>query len=220
MTIEEVTQNLQTVASNQAQFSFDLDALRERTEKLSGASQLLEEASALHQEVLRNHEARQAKLEESFRHVAESNQQLVQMLARHEEWLDEHDTARRDADDRFDALINAQVRYEARQERLEEAFRRIAEAHQTLVQLISIHEERLDAGDEARAHTDVRLDGLIDAQIGFDERLARLADAQAQYRRQAEERGARLDEKLAQLQAAQARTDEQIKLLLDRNGSN
>ena len=31
--------------------------------------------------------------------------------------------------------------------------------------------------------------------------------------------GARLDEKLAQLQVAQARADDQIRLLLDRNGS-
>lgn len=117
-------------------------------------------------------------------------------------------------------LAAAQVGHETRLARVEEGFRRLAEAHQALVQLLGIHDERLDAGDEARTHTDARLDGLIDAQIDFSERLAQLAAIQAEQKREAEARGARLDEKLAQLQEAQARAAEQIKLLIERNGSD
>jgi hypothetical protein len=116
-------------------------------------------------------------------------------------------------------IAAAQIGHETRLARVEEGFRRLAEAHQALVQLLGIHDERLDAGDEARTHTDARLDGLIDAQIDFSERLAQLAELQVQHKREADERGARLDEKLAQLQEAQARAAEQIRLLMEGNGS-
>lgn len=141
MTFEEITQTLQTVAENQAQTSADIRALREQTEKLAGAGNILEEAAALHQQVLRNHEERMAKLEET-------RAMLVEMIGRHEDRLDGHD---------------------------------------------SDHER-----------TDGRLDALIDDQISA--------------RSQAEERGRLLDEKLARLSLAQARADEQIRMLTDRNG--
>src|SRR5262249_60357606 len=64
MTIEEIERTLQTVAENQAQLTADV-------QKLTGANRILEEASALHQQVLRNHEARQARLEESFQRLVE-----------------------------------------------------------------------------------------------------------------------------------------------------
>ncbi|MCG3159732.1 MAG: hypothetical protein JMDDDDMK_00747 [Acidobacteria bacterium] len=219
MTLEEITQTLQTVASNQAQTSADIGALREQTEKLAGASQVLEDAAALHQQVLRDHATRQAMLEKSSLRIAEAHQTLVQMLAHHEERLDGQDVARREADDRLDALINAQVRYEARQERLDAAFRQIAESHQTLVQMLAIHEDRLDAGDKSQSHTDGRLDALLDSQIDFNARLMEIAEIQAARKREADERGARLDARLAQLAEAQARTDERIRALLERNGS-
>jgi hypothetical protein len=153
MTIEEIERTLQTITEQNASAT----ARQQRLEET------VQDVMALHQQVLRNHEARQGGLEE--------------------------------------------------------AFRRVAEAHQTLVQLVGIHEERLADSDSAQAHTDARLDGLIDTQIDFSERLTQLAGLQAEHKRESEERGARLDEKLARLQAAQARADEQIKLLLDRNGS-
>lgn len=205
ITNQEIEQNFRIVAENQAQFSFDLDALRERTEKLAGAGQVLEEAAALHQQVLREHAARQAKLEEV-------HAQLVELLRRHEERLDERDEALQATDEKLDALINAQVSYEARQSRLEESY-------QLLVQLARIQEERIDGHDAARQHTDARLDGLIDAQIDFSERLAQLAALQAEHKREADERGARLDEKPAQLQETQTRAAEQIRLLMESNGS-
>jgi hypothetical protein len=119
-------------------------------------------------------------------------------------------------------VADASASHEARMTNLEnsfkESFQRVALAIEHLTRLATVTDERLDAGDEARIHTDTRLDALIDAQIGFDERLAQFATVQAEHRKEAEERGARLDEKLAQLAAAQARTDDQIRQLLGRNG--
>ncbi|MGH9751850.1 MAG: hypothetical protein ACREA2_03625 [Blastocatellia bacterium] len=145
------------------------------------------------------------EIERAFQQVALSIQQLTQMAVRADERQDAADVERqadeswrRDADERLEALINAQVRYEARQEKLEESFR-------TVVELLRRHEERLDGQDEARERTDGRLDALIDDQIS-----ARI---------QAEERGRLMDEKLARLAEAQRRTDEQIRLLIERNGS-
>jgi len=119
-------------------------------------------------------------------------------------------------------LAETQTGQASRIERLEdsfkESFQRVALAIEQLTELVTIIDERLDAGDQAQAHTDARLDGVIDAQIGFDERFAQFVEVQAEYRRQAEERGARLDAKLAQLVEAQARTEERINRLLSKNG--
>lgn len=141
---------------------------------------------------------------QTLQRVAVAIEQLTQAAVRADDRQDSTEAARREADERIEALINAQVRYEARQERLEEAFRQVASAHAQLVELLSRHEDRLDGHDEDQARTDGRLDALIDDQISA--------------RRQAEARGRLLDEKLARLQEAQARTDEQLLLLVERNG--
>ncbi|MBO0863061.1 MAG: hypothetical protein J2P21_32115 [Chloracidobacterium sp.] len=144
------------------------------------------------------------EIERTLQNVALSIQQLTQVAVRTDARLDQADAHRREADERIAALINAQVRYEARQEKLEEAFRLVAQSHAQLVEMIRIHESRLDDHDQAQARTDGRLDALIDDQISA--------------RAQAEERGRILDEKLARLTEAQARADEQIRMLAARNG--
>ena len=191
MTIEEVQQTLQTVAGNQAQL----------TEAQIG------------------YEARQTRLEETVKQIAEAHKTLIELVRIQEERIDGQDEARRDFDEGLNALVNAQVRYEARQEKLEEAFRQVATSHAQLVEMLQLHEERLDGHDEADVQTESRLDGLIDAQIDFSERLSQLAAIQAEHRKQSEDRGARLDEKLVRLQEAQARTAAQIRMLINRNGS-
>lgn len=143
------------------------------------------------------------EVERAFQQVALSIQTLTQMAVRADERQDAADTSRGVADQRIEALISAQVRYEARQERLEEAFRQVAESHADIVALLLRHEDRLSGHDEDQARTDGRLDALIDDQISA--------------RRQAEERGRLLDEKLARLSEAQARTDEQIQQLRSGN---
>ncbi|HEX5085384.1 MAG TPA: hypothetical protein VFY40_25385, partial [Blastocatellia bacterium] len=144
------------------------------------------------------------QIERAFQQVAQSIQQLSQVAVRTDARLDAAEAGGREADERVEALINAQVRYEARQEKLEEAFRLVAQSHAQLVGMIQMHENRLDGQDEAQERTDVRLDALIDDQISA--------------RSQAEERGRLLDEKLRLLSEAQARADEQIRALAARNG--
>jgi hypothetical protein len=142
------------------------------------------------------------QIERAFQQVALSIQ-LTQVAVRTDARLDAADTERRETDERLEALISAQVRYEARQEKLEEAFPMVAQSHAQLVEMIRLHEGRLDGHDEAQERTDGRLDALIDDQISA--------------RSQAEERGRLLDQKIARLQEAQALTDEQIRLLTDRS---
>lgn len=113
-------------------------------------------------------------------------------------------------------LAQAQYKSELRLAKVEEGFKRIAETHQAVVQMLGLHEGRLDAGDEAQEHTDGRLDALLDAQIDFSQRLAEIASIQAAHRLEAEDRGARLDEKITRLAEAQAHAAEQIKLLMER----
>jgi len=152
------------------------------------------------------------EVDQTLQRLAVAIERLTQMVAHADERQDV-------SDERLTALINSQEGYESRQERIEDGFRQIAAGHQTLIQLINIHKDRLDASDESQAHTDGRLDALLDMQIYFSEGLADLAVAQSESRIEAKERWARLDEKIAQLAEAQARADEQIRLLLDRNGA-
>ena len=143
------------------------------------------------------------QIERTLQQVALSIQQLSQVAVRTDARLDAADTARSEVDERIEALINTQVRYEARQEKLEEAFRQVGESHVQLVEMLRIHENRLDGHDQAQERTDSRMDALIDDQISA--------------REQAEQRGRILDEKLARLAEAQARADEQIRRLMERN---
>ena len=162
------------------------------------------------------------EIERTLQRVAVTIEQLTQAAVRADERPDASDSARRETDERLDALINAQVRYEARQERLEEVFRQVAASHQMLVELASIHEERLDGQDEADVQTESRLDALIDAQILLTERVDTLTrDIVAINGRSAatDERLDRMAGMVESLVTAQARTDEQIRSLLDRNGS-
>jgi hypothetical protein len=65
------------------------------------------------------------EIERTLQHVAVAIEQLAQVAVRVDERQDAADLARRKTDSYIDALVNAQVRYEARQEKLEEAFEQI-----------------------------------------------------------------------------------------------
>jgi hypothetical protein len=144
------------------------------------------------------------EIERTLQRVAVAIEQITQVAVRVDERQDAADLARRKTDSYIEALVNAQVRCDARQEKLEEAFRQVAESHVRLVEMLQLHEKRLDGQDAAQERTDGRLDVLIDDQISA--------------REQAAERGRLLDEKLGRLAEAQARADEQIRLLLERSG--
>jgi chromosome segregation ATPase len=186
------------------------------------------------------HEARLTRVEDAFQEVAIAIKQLTQIADAADRRLEASDSARQEADKRLDALINAQVSYEARQERLEEAFRQVAASHAQLVEMLQLHEDRPDGQGEANVHTESRLDALIDAQIQLtqrvdtltgdisalngraaatDERLDRMAERMEAHDQQLGRIEVLQVENATQIKAlisAQAGTDEQIKRLFDR----
>ncbi|MGH9841987.1 MAG: hypothetical protein ACREEM_24790 [Blastocatellia bacterium] len=174
-----------------------LQTVTEQSAGLTVRQQRLEETVqdvvALHQQVLRNHEARQAKLEEAFRQVAESHQAIVQLAGIHEDRLDSQDEGQVHTDARLDALIDSQIQLTQRVDTLTGD---IAALNGHFEQT----DERLNRMSErAEAH---------DRQLGqIDERLSQVAALQSGNAGQ-----------IKVLIEAQARTDEQIRLLLDRNG--
>jgi len=195
MTVEEIEQTLLTVAGNQAQLT----------------------------EAQIKSEARQERLNETVKQIAESHQTIIQLVRMQEERLDGHDIALRATDEKLNALIDAQIGLESRQARLEES-------HQLLVQLARIQEERIDGQDEARRETNSRLDALIDSQIQLTQRVDTLTGDITALNVRFERTDERLDriaalqadnaEQIKLLIAAQARTDEQFRLLLERNGAS
>src|SRR5574341_752809 len=64
-------------------------------------------------------------------------------------------------------LAAAQIGQETRLARVEEGFQQIALAIRQLTELSTATDGRLDPLEEGQAHTDARLDALIDAQIAL-----------------------------------------------------
>ena len=148
--------------------------------------------------------ARQAQLDEVIKEVAASHQALIENLRVQEERNDDHDRWR----DAVDEKLAAQVKYEVRQERIEEAFSQVAESQHVIVQLASAHGDRLDG-------TESRLSALIDAQIQLSHCMETLARNIAALN---DRIGAHLDQAGDQIKAlatAQTLTDEQIKIFLE-----
>jgi hypothetical protein len=190
MTFEEINQTLQTVAQSQARFDKTVKQIAEAHKTLI--------------ELVRIQDGRIDGHDGQHRESDERIEALINSQIRADEHIEALINSQARSDERIEALINSQARYETKQDKLEEAFRLVAVSHAQLVEMIQLHEKRLDGYDEAQARTDGRIDALIDDQIAV--------------RRQAEERGRILDEKLARLQEAQARADEQIRLLTGHNG--
>src|SRR5262249_20329250 len=120
-----------------------------------------------------------------------------------------------DVDKSLKALIDAQVGREVRLSKLEEA-------HQLLINLARIQEGRIDGQDEARLHSDARLDTLIDSQITFGQRFEQMTARVDRIGEHLDQVAAMQSENAAAIKtliAVQTRTDEQIKALLDRNGT-
>jgi chromosome segregation ATPase len=163
------------------------------------------------------------EIEQTLQRVAVAIEHLTQAAVRADKRQDDADSARREADERIEALINAQVRYEARHERLEEAFRQVAASQAQLVEMLQLHEDRLDGQDEANVHTESRLDALIDSQIRLTERVDTLTRDIAAVNGRAAATDERLDRMAGMIESltqAQARTDEQIRTLVERNGGS
>ena len=92
MTIEEITRPLETIPENQAhttQSKVELEAT-------------VQEIAQFHQQVLKDHSARQAKLDEAIRVV-------VELLRTQEERIDGHDGTHSETDARLKVLIGSQT---------------------------------------------------------------------------------------------------------------
>src|SRR5262249_53314413 len=137
MTIEEIERTLQTVAENQAQLTADV-------QKLTGANRILEEASALHQQVLRNHEARQAGLEESFR-------KLVELASTADSRLDAVEGSQVHTDSRLDALIDSQIQLT---QRFDQMVGRVDMTSSHLNQLTQRFDQMVGRVDMTSSHLD------------------------------------------------------------------
>ncbi len=153
MTIEEIQLTIQTVAENQAQFSARQAKLEET----------IQDVAQLHQQVLRNHENRQASLEASFRKVALAVEQLTQLATVTDERLDAGDEAQTRTDGRLDALIDAQIGFDER-----------------LAQLTAVQAEHRREAEERGARLDEKLARLAEAQAKTEERINELYNRNGQ----------------------------------------
>jgi DNA repair ATPase RecN len=81
----------------------------------------------------------------------------------------------------------------------------------TLVELVRGHDERLNLLTELVRNHDERMDGLEEAQENSERKIAALADAQIRT----EEAITRLSDKMAELVAQQAHTDQRLDALID-----
>jgi chromosome segregation ATPase len=105
-------------------------------------------------------------------------------------------------------LAAAQIAYESRQKKLEDAFQQVAQSFQLLVQFAGDTDGRLDALEEAQVHTDSRLDThRVDA---VTQNVDRIAEQCVQTNGRIDTLTKRID-RLAELQGENA---EQIKALI------
>jgi len=116
-------------------------------------------------------------------------------------------------------LAEAQIGHESRMTRVEESFKealhQIAISIQQLTQLATAAYSRLDSLEEGQVHSDARFDALIDAQI----QLTRHGDALTGAIVVVNGRFDKVVDAFEALAEVQARTDKQIRMLLDRNGA-
>jgi chromosome segregation ATPase len=207
MTNEEIERALQTIAETQLQAT-QRQALLEAT---------VGEIAGFHQQVLRDHEARQSKLDDAFRTV-------VELLRIQEERIDGHDAALEHSDSRLDALIDSQIQLTQRLDRIGEHIDRVAGQMETLNGRADRTDDRLDRiGKIIEIHSqhftqiDDRLDRIgkfieADSQrfTQIDDRLDRIgkfieADSQ---------RLTQIDDRLDRVASLQAENAEHIKALL------
>jgi chromosome segregation ATPase len=210
MTIDEIERTLQTVAENQAKFSTDVARLEEQTAKLAGAGRIFEEASQLHQQVLRNHEARHVRLDEAFSTV-------VDLLRIQEERIDLHDETHRDTDARLNVLIDSQLRLGEKVDKL------TADIFVTSGQVEALTADIAATSNQIAALTagisavngrveriDQRLDRMSEREEAHDRQLTLIGEYIETHSRQL----TGIDERLDQVVALQAEGAEQIKALV------
>jgi chromosome segregation ATPase len=239
MAVEDIERTLQTVTEKQNQFAeaqkaneVQLAELREIVKQIAVAHESIVELISLHEKRLDGQdvatqaandklnalidaqvglEDRQAKLDEVVKRVAMAHESIVELISLHEKRFDGQDVATQAANDKLNALINAQAGLEDRQAKLDEVVKRVAVAHESIVELISLHEKRLDGHDSTEQATDDKLNALIDAQVGFEDHQAKLEESYQLLVQLARTQEGRIDR---QDVAAQA-TDDKLNALIN-----
>lgn len=194
MNIEEIERILLTVAENQAETAANMTRITADIGQIDG----------------------------QIATVLNSQNRYEAMLARQGEIL--HSLADRQlkTDEHFADLATAQTGQESRLVRLETAFQQVAQSLQLLIEMTATHEERLDAGDEARVHTDARLDALIDSQIALGQRFDQMAekfDRMGERFDQMLVRAEAHDRQIEQLAMTQSEHSAVIRMLIERGGN-
>ena len=195
MTIEEITQTLQTVAENQSRHSEHMAEMESMQAKHSADIAEIDRMLAASLQS-------QNRYDEQLSAIREIMHDLADKHLKNEERFAEMIEARRVNEMRLDKM-------EASYELLEQFVRDFREENRAR------HQET----DNHFTETDKRMAEFVGETNGrfteTDKKLAELAVAQAKT----DEQMNRTDEQIKALVAAQTRTDEQIRSLLDRNGS-
>ncbi|HEY8462279.1 MAG TPA: hypothetical protein VIM99_17965, partial [Blastocatellia bacterium] len=152
---------------------------------------------------------RLAELDEIVKQIAVAHKSIIELISLHEKRLDGHDLATQSTNGKLDALINAQVRLEDRQAKLDEIVKQVVESHGSIIDLIRSHDKRLDEHDIAARATDDKLNALIDIQIRLGDRQAQLDEIVSRL----DGRQSALDEIVSRLDGRQAQLDEIVNRL-------
>jgi len=230
MTIEEITQTLQTVAENQATHSANVAKVEELQARHSADIAEMDRMLSLSLQSQNRYDERLAVVSDIMHTLADRQLKNDELFAENEK--------------RFAQLADAQMSYEGRLDKLEAShelleefirdFRNEAEARQDKLEEFASDfrretngyftetDKKLSALAEAQAKTDEqmkRTDARVDTLTGdiatlngrvdrIDEGVARVAILQSENA-----------EQIKALIAAQTRTDEIMRSLLERNGS-
>jgi len=205
MTSEEIERTLQTVAENQAKHSADIAEIdRMLAASLQSQDRYDEQLSAI-REIMHDLADKHLKNEERFAELAEARERheirMAQLEASYELFEGFVRDFKNETNQRLDGQDEANVQTESRLDALIDAQIQLTHRVDTLTADIAAVNGRLE-------ETDVRLDRMSERAEAHDERLGRI--------------GGHLDQAVEAIRAlaeAQARTDEQIKTLLDRNGA-
>jgi len=195
MTIEEITQTLQTVAGNQAMHSANVAKVEELQARHSADIAEMDRMLNLSLQSQNRYDERLAVVSDIMHTLADRQIKNEELFAENEK--------------RFARLADAQMRYEGRLDKLEASYELLEEFVRDFRNEAEARQDKLEefVSDFRRetngyfAETDKKLSALAEAQLKSDALFAET------------------DKRLSALAESQARTDKQIRLLIERNGA-
>jgi chromosome segregation ATPase len=191
MTIEEITHKLETVDENQ----------EHTTQPKTELEATVQQIAQFHQDVLKDHEARHAKLDEAIR-IA------VELLRTQEVRIDGHDDAHSETDAHLKVLIGSQIFLDEKFDKLTSDIVAIGRRFDQMAVRLDQVIENVDRLTSSIAAVNVRVDWVGDRldRIGeyvelhsqhlvqIDERLNRMSEHIEAYDKQLTRIGERIDQ--------------------------